>query len=262
MHIIPQKNKLQSLDDSLSSPLKCSVVHDQQPDKLHPEQGDNNIAHQENASTETAKSMVLNDSFLSEKENTDACSRPADDLCTRQTDSRVTGFVPYFSILREVCLNDLTIRELQEAFRATFGCETTVKDKVWLKRRITVGLTNSCDVPSSGCVIKDYTIFVKDGKQVSPNMKGRPEVELQANSLVRDQVIILVNERSSPSSSYYQSQDHQGSSKRLKRVPITNDKLQRNLLSEECMIKRIRKPTKRFIEELSDAVTCDSTGKL
>jgi hypothetical protein len=53
----------------LVSPLKCSVVHDQQPDKLHPEQGDNNIAHQENASTETAKSMVLNDSFLSEKEH-------------------------------------------------------------------------------------------------------------------------------------------------------------------------------------------------
>jgi hypothetical protein len=250
------------LDDSLSSPLKCTIIHEQQPDKFHPEQGDNKIAHQENASTETTKSMVLNDSLIAEKDNTDACSRSPDDSCTRQTDSQVTSYVPDFSILRgEVCLDDLTIRELQEAFRATFGRETTVKDKIWLKRRITMGLTNSCDVLSSGCVVKDYRIIGKDDKQVLPNMKETPEVELQAISLVRDQIMNPVNERSLPSSSYYHSEDQQGSSKRLKRVPITNHEPPRNLLAEQCTIKRIRKPTKRFIEELLDTDARDSTGK-
>ncbi|KAK3159252.1 hypothetical protein QOZ80_2AG0147830 [Eleusine coracana subsp. coracana] len=246
-----EENRLQSLDDS--SPLKCTVVHDQQPDKLHPEQGDNNIAHRPNASTETAKSAVLNDSFIAEKDNGDACSRPVDDSCTRENDSPVASSV-HFSILRgEVCLDDLTIRELQEAFRATFGRQTTVKDKIWLKRRITMGLANSCDVPSSGCVVKDYRVFGKDGKQLDVP---------QAISLVKDQVINPVNERSSPSSSYYQSEEQQGSSKRLKRVPVTNDEPQRNLLDEHCTIKRVRKPTKRFIEELSDNEARDSPEKL
>jgi hypothetical protein len=261
MHIIPQGSRLQSLDDSLSSPLKCTIIHEQQPDKFHPEHGGSKIAHQENASTETAKSMVLNDSLIAEKDNTDACSRPPDDSCTRQTDSQVTSSVPDFPILREVCLDDLTIRELQEAFRATFGRETTAKDKIWLKRRITMGLTNSCDVLSSGCVVKDYRIIGKDDKQMLPNTKETPEVELQAISLVSDQIMNPVNERSSPSSSYYQSEDQQGSSKRLKRVPITNHEPPRNLLAEQCTIKRIRKPTKRFIEELLDTDALDSTGK-
>ncbi|TVU28762.1 hypothetical protein EJB05_20295 [Eragrostis curvula] len=257
-----EESSLHSLDDSLSPPSKCTVVHDQQPDKLHSEQGDNNITPQENTSTETAKSTVLNDSFIAEKDRANACSRPADDTSTGQTDSQVTSSVPDFSILRgEVCLDELTIRELQEAFRATFGRQTTVKDKVWLKRRITMGLMNSCYVPSSGCVVKNYKIFDKDGKEVIPNTEEIPEVELQAISLVKDQVISPVNERNSSSSSYYQSDDQQGFSKRLKRVSITNDE-QGNLLAEQSTIKRIRKPTKRFIEEVSDIETRDSTGKL
>lgn len=33
-------------------------------------------------------------------------------------------------------LDNMSIRELHEAFRSTFGRETSVKDKQWLKRRI------------------------------------------------------------------------------------------------------------------------------
>ncbi|KAF8083547.1 hypothetical protein N665_0766s0007 [Sinapis alba] len=57
---------------------------------------------------------------------------------------------PDFSLVRgEICLNNLPIKALQETFKATFGRETTVKDKTWLKRRITMGLTNSCNVPTT-----------------------------------------------------------------------------------------------------------------
>ncbi|KAF8779978.1 hypothetical protein HU200_002252 [Digitaria exilis] len=259
MHIIAQENRLQLLDDSLSPPRVVSV---QQPDKFLTEQGDSNITQQDNASTETTKSIVLNDSCGAEKDKADACSRPVDDTSTEPSVSGVTGSVPDFSILRgEVCLDDLTIRELQEAFRATFGRQTSVKDKIWLKRRITMGLTNSCDVTSSGCVVKDYRIVGKDGRQDISNIGEIPKIGLQSN-LVRDQGIYPGNERDSPSSSYYQSEDQQGFSKRFKRVPIHNDEPQGNLLAEPCTNKRTRKPTKRYIEELSDNETHDSIGKL
>ncbi|CAN6239261.1 unnamed protein product [Urochloa humidicola] len=258
-----EENRLQPLDDSLSPLSLCTVVHGQQPDKFLIEQEDNNITQQDNASTETTKSTVLNDSCNAEKDKADACSRPLDDTSTEPSVSGVNSSMPDFSILRgEVCLDDLTIRELQEAFRATFGRQTTVKDKIWLKRRITMGLTNSCDVPSSGCVVKDYKIVGKDAKQEMPNMGEIPKIGLQATSLVRDQVIYPGNEGDSPSSSYYHSEDQQGSSKRFKRVPIHNDEPQGNLLADQSTNKRTRKPTKRYIEELSDIETHDSTGKL
>ncbi|PUZ77901.1 hypothetical protein GQ55_1G410000 [Panicum hallii var. hallii] len=262
MHIIAQENRLQSMDDSLSPPSKCSVVHVQQPDKFLTEQGDNSIAQQNNASTETTKSTVLNDSCNAEKDKADACSRPVDDTSTEPSVSGVNSSVPDFSILRgEVRLDDLTIRELQEAFRAIFGRQTTVKDKIWLKRRITMGLTNSCDVPSSGCVVKDYKIVGRDSNKDMPNTGEIPKIGLQATSLVRDQVILPGNEGDSPSSYYYHSEDQQGSSKRFKRVPIHNEEPQ-VILAEQSTNKRIRKPTKRYIEELSDIETHDSTGKL
>ncbi|TKW41856.1 hypothetical protein SEVIR_1G345000v4 [Setaria viridis] len=250
------------LDGSLGPPSNSEVLHGQQPDKFLAEQGDSNIAQQDNASTETTKPIVLNDSCSAEKDKADACSRPVDDTSTEPSVSGVTSYVPDFSILRgEVCLDDLTIRELQEAFRATFGRQTTVKDKIWLKRRITMGLTNSCDVPSSGCVVKDYKIVGKDVRQEVSNTGGIPKIGLQS-TLVRDQVTYPGNEGDSPSSSYYQSEDQQGSSKRFKRVPIHNDEPQGNLLAGQCTNKRTRKPTKRYIEELSDIETHESTGKL
>jgi hypothetical protein len=202
---------------------------------------------------------VLNDSCCAEKDKADACSRPVCDTSTDPSVSGVNSSMPDFSILRgEVCLDDLTIRELQEAFRATFGRQTTVKDKIWLKRRITMGLTNSCNVPSSGCVVKDYKIVGKDAKKDISDMDERDKTGLRATSLV----IYPGNEGDSPSSSYYQSEDQQDSSKRVKRVQIHNDEPQGNLLGEQCTNKRTRKPTKRYIEELSDIETHDSTVKI
>nr|AEV91171.1 MYB-related protein [Triticum aestivum] len=256
-------DRLKPSDDSLDIPSKCTVVHDHKPDKLNTEQGDNNIVHQDNASTETPKSTVLNDSCSAEKEKADACSRSVNNSSTGPSVSGVTSSVPDFSILRgEVCLDNLTIRELQEAFRATFGRETTVKDKLWLKRRITMGLTNSCDVQSSGCVVKDYKIVCKDAKHKLPTIEGLPKVEVEATSLVRFQVLGSGNERDTSSCSYYRSEDQQRSSNRLKGVSTDNDESEGTLQDEQGAAKRLRKPTKRYIEELADTETLDSTGKL
>uniref|UniRef100_A0A6N2KMS3 Uncharacterized protein n=1 Tax=Salix viminalis TaxID=40686 RepID=A0A6N2KMS3_SALVM len=75
---------------------------------------------------------------------------------------------PDFSILKgEICLDNLSIKELHETFKATFGRETTVKDKQWLKRRISMGLTNSCAV-STNFIIKDNK-FAKKGNEEGCN---------------------------------------------------------------------------------------------
>uniref|UniRef100_A0ACD5XBW4 Uncharacterized protein n=1 Tax=Avena sativa TaxID=4498 RepID=A0ACD5XBW4_AVESA len=258
-----EEDRLKPLDVSLDLPLNCIVGHDHGQDKLNTERGDSNIVHQDNASTETTKSTVLNDSCSAEKEKADACSRPVNNSSTGPSVSGVTSSVPDFSILRgEVCLDNLTIRELQEAFRATFGRQTNVKDKLWLKRRITMGLTNSCDVQSSGCVVKDYKIVHDDAKHELPAIEGIPKVEVEATSLVWNQVFGPGNERDAPSCSYYQSEDQQRSSKRLKGPSAEKDETEGTLQYEQGTAKRLRKPTKRYIEQLSDIETCDSTGKL
>ncbi|KAF0931221.1 hypothetical protein E2562_002570 [Oryza meyeriana var. granulata] len=256
-----EEGRLHTLDDSIVLPSNCSAVHDQELDKLDTEQGGNNIAQQDSASTETTKSTVLNE-LSSDKEKADACSKPVNDTSTRQSVSGVTSSVPEFSILRgEVCLDNLTIRELQEAFRATFGRQTTVKDKLWLKRRIAMGLTNSCDVPSSGCIVKDYKVIGMGAKQEIPVVQRIPKMELDA-TLVRDQVMDPGHERDLPSTFSYHSEEQQRLSKRLKRVPTDNDEPQVTIFSEQGTAKRIRKPTKRYIEELSDVETHESTGRL
>ncbi|KAL6550597.1 hypothetical protein OROMI_021085 [Orobanche minor] len=63
-----------------------------------------------------------------------------------------TGLKPDFSLLNgEIDLDNLSVKNLQEAFKATFGRETSVKNKQWLKRRIIMGLTNSCDFSTIEC---------------------------------------------------------------------------------------------------------------
>eukprot|EP00252_Welwitschia_mirabilis_P003938 TRINITY_DN1402_c0_g1_i1.p1 TRINITY_DN1402_c0_g1~~TRINITY_DN1402_c0_g1_i1.p1 ORF type:complete len:716 (-),score=149.08 TRINITY_DN1402_c0_g1_i1:516-2663(-) len=61
----------------------------------------------------------------------------------------VMGKPDHTSMKQDICLDNLSIRELHEAFRRTFGRETSVKDKQWLKRRISLGLHNSPDGSSS-----------------------------------------------------------------------------------------------------------------
>jgi hypothetical protein len=131
---------------------------------------------------------------------------------------------PNFSLLAkdEICLDSLSIRELQEVFHATFGRQTNVKDKSWLKRRITMGLTNSCQVPTSNFVIKDKKIVPKEGG-------AQHEVTTYGSC-----------EAQSP---------HESAKKRM-RTSISNFESSANL-DDGSTAKRMRKPTKRYIEELS-----------
>lgn len=59
------------------------------------------------------------------------------------------------AVNNEICLDNLSIRELHEAFRRTFGRETSVKDKQWLKRRISMGLNSPRDVANNNAVLEN-----------------------------------------------------------------------------------------------------------
>lgn len=59
------------------------------------------------------------------------------------------------AVNNDICLDNLSIRELHEAFRRTFGRETSVKDKQWLKRRISMGLNNPRDVVNNNVVLEN-----------------------------------------------------------------------------------------------------------
>ncbi|KAK4790498.1 hypothetical protein SAY86_017802 [Trapa natans] len=153
---------------------------------------------------------------------------------------------PYFSKLRgEICLDNLSIRELHEAFKATFGRDTTVKDKAWLKRRIMMGLTNSGDVSMTNFTIKDGKVLV------TGNEGNSKEVYAHA---VFSNPLKVVDETKESSAIYgtsYLEDSQVVSLKRLRNHDLVDDYRSDSLNKEELTAKRIRKPTRRYIEELS-----------
>ncbi|KAL0801673.1 hypothetical protein Bca101_056849 [Brassica carinata] len=142
---------------------------------------------------------------------------------------------PDFSLVRgEICLNDLPIKALQETFRATFGRETTVKDKTWLKRRITMGLTKSFVIPTTNLTIKDNKLVGNQDKYNGVSSKDVGD-DVRATSL-----------KDAPSSSADHVNGHSSASGHS--LSINHE----DLSCEERAAKRVRKPTRRYIEELSE----------
>ncbi|TYI59779.1 hypothetical protein E1A91_D10G060900v1 [Gossypium mustelinum] len=157
---------------------------------------------------------------------------------------------PDFSKLKgEICLDNLSIKELHEVFKATFGRDTTVKDKLWLKRRIAMGLTNSCDVSATTFVIKDNKLVKKDNEDGFNNVNLGAGKEVEYNE-------DLLNNLSS------QIDDHQTTSEvRLGNNVVENNFASEDLAADQRAAKRVRKPTKRYIEELSEAESKEYSGR-
>ncbi|KAK4784495.1 hypothetical protein SAY86_018863 [Trapa natans] len=163
---------------------------------------------------------------------------------------------PDFSKLKgEICLDNLSIRELHETFKATFGRDTSVKDKSWLKRRIMMGLTNSCDVSMS-----NFTI--KDGKVLVTGNEGNSK-EVYAHAIFSDPLNVFdeTKESSAIYSTSHQEDSQVVSLKRLRSHDLVDSYRSDSLNQEELTAKRVRKPTRRYIEELSE-VESQGRGRL
>ncbi|XP_065866820.1 uncharacterized protein [Euphorbia lathyris] len=230
---------------------QCTDQHDKLPDideKLQSE-----IPLQE---TDPSLSRSMRESHMHQFGNIVECPNPPEKLTVSGSliSSTVTSSHPDFSLLRgEICLDNLSIKELHETFKATFGRETTVKDKQWLKRRIAMGLTNSCDVSTTTFIIKDNKL-VKTAKEdcitedvavandpVMSTAEGtQEEAQVSHGSQLEDHQV--VSDKRNYSLCYYSgSEDNQ---------------------EEQRVAKRVRKPTKRYIEELSEVEDKESSSRL
>ncbi|GFP85719.1 telomere repeat-binding protein 6 [Phtheirospermum japonicum] len=156
-----------------------------------------------------------------------------------------TGLKPDFSLLNgEINLENLTVKDLQETFKATFGRETSVKDKQWLKRRIIMGLTNSCDFSTTAFVIIDNRVVKKDTEETCKTADCSVLVDCVITSAVES------HERSNCNDE--QNETH----------AIEENCESKDADTGERPAKRVRKPTKRFIEEHSEGESRDSGEKI
>ncbi|KAI3463231.1 hypothetical protein Pfo_019894 [Paulownia fortunei] len=189
----------------------------------------------------------------------EGCSKLLGGLDESKTSSSAigSGLKPDFSLLNgEIHLDNLSVKDLQETFKATFGRETSVKDKQWLKRRIIMGLTNSCDFSTTTFVIIDNTVV----------KKGKEETCKSADcSVLVDCVVTSATEiHESPSTCHDKQNDIHSIANGIK---IQSSTFQDNCGSkdadtEQRPAKRVRKPTKRYIEELSEGESRDSGAKI
>lgn len=154
----------------------------------------------------------------------------------------------------EICLDNLTVKDLQETFKATFGRETSVKDKQWLKRRISMGLTNSCDFSTTTFIIEDNKVVKKTKGEISKSSAGSEDLADEISTetggglsdIHDDQINLLSNvdaKKPEGSSTAYNSVNEETS-------------------AERKTTKRVRKPTKRYIEEISEGELRESNGRM
>ncbi|KAJ4953140.1 hypothetical protein NE237_029972 [Protea cynaroides] len=183
----------------------------------------------------------------------ETCSKPKDGSMDNGSSAISNGLKHEFSGLKgDICLDNLTTKELHETFKATFGRETSVKDKMWLKRRIAMGLTNSCDISTTTFIIRDKTL-VRNVEESGRDADG---------SVNMGQNVVKDNSEESPSNPTTQMEDWKlVSDKRLRKPKVEYDcKLEDNQ-TEQRALKRVRKPTRRYIEEISEVEFQECTGR-
>ncbi|KAJ1407114.1 SANT/Myb domain [Sesbania bispinosa] len=245
---VKQEEKLRL---SCESPVHSHVNIDSQcsADKFPPVDGkvQSGTPYQEIPSIASS----LNYSHSNQSGSIDQCSRPSEGVIESGLSASVvySALKPDFSMIDgEICLDKLSIRELHELFKVTFGRETTVKDKQWLKRRIAMSLTNSCDVSATTFIVKDNKIVRKCVEDSAGNVNaaaaisveniaGEEDVQFKDSSAVEgcgiedNQVVSEIGLKN-------HNMDHESGGEEHQR--------------EQRAAKRIRKPTKRYIEELSE----------
>ncbi|KAH8514255.1 hypothetical protein H0E87_007187 [Populus deltoides] len=204
---------------------------------------------------ETVPSLApsLSESHFNQSGSFGECSHSSDKLVAGGSTLSVVTTKPDFSKLKgEICLDNLSIKELHETFKATFGRETTVKDKQWLKRRISMGLTNSCDVSVTSFIIKDNKLVKKGNGEISNCMDGSYAEDLP-----------IGNQKDLPTSLVSQLDYHQVvPEKRLENPNLDDNSGSDDHQTEQRAAKRARRPTKRYIEELSEVESKESNGRL
>ncbi|XP_068479763.1 uncharacterized protein [Phaseolus vulgaris] len=203
----------------------------------------------------------LNYTHSNQSGSMDQCSRPSEGVIESGSSASAihSNLKPDLSMSDgEICLDKLSIRELHELFKVTFGRETTVKDKQWLKRRIAMSLTNSCDVSATNFIIKDNQIVRKFVEESSGNMNISSLISSENMTEEED-----INLKDSSAVNACGIDDNQVISEIRLRNQNTEYGLEdENNETEQRAAKRIRRPTKRYIEELSENESREQNPRL
>ncbi|KAH6781270.1 hypothetical protein C2S51_006563 [Perilla frutescens var. frutescens] len=168
-----------------------------------------------------------------------------------------TDFKPDFSLLNgEIHLDSLSVKDLQEVFQATFGRKTSVKDKQWLKRRIIMGLTNSCDFSTTTLVMVDNRVVKKGKDETSQSIDSTVLVDCVVTSAIEaDESLTASDDKQIEIQPIGNATGIQSS--------ITQDNCESNDTdTEQRPVKRVRKPTRRYIEELSEGESRESGAQI
>lgn len=199
------------------------------------------------------------DASVCQSGSLDECSIQIDGSNKAETSTSPvdTDFRPDFSLLNgEINLDILSVKDLQKTFHATFGRKTDVKDKQWLKRRIIMGLTNSYDFSTTTLVMIDDRVVKKGKDENSQSMDGSVLVDCLVTSAMETD--------ESPTTSH---------DKQIEIRPIDNATIIQSSISQEYFeshdtdteqrpVKRVRKPTRRYIEEISEGESRDSGAQI
>ncbi|XP_057733545.1 uncharacterized protein LOC130948717 isoform X2 [Arachis stenosperma] len=231
---------------SCESPVPSRVKKDDQcsDDKaVTVENNQSDGPHQEIPSLASS----LNYTHSNQSGSVDQCSRPSEGVIESGSSASAvySALKSNFSMFDgEICLDKLSIRELHELFKVTFGRETTVKDKQWLKRRIAMSLTNSRDVSATTFIIKDNKI-VRKCEDSSGNGDAEDVISMENAPVEAD-----VNLKDSSALDGCGTEDNQV----VFETKLGKHDMEHGLGGEDHQraAKRIRKPTKRYIEELSE----------
>lgn len=204
---------------------------------------------------ETPIASSLNYSHSNQSGSIDQCSRPEGVVESVSAASVVYSTCKSdFSMTEgEICLDKLSIKEFHELFKVTFGRETTVKDKHWLKKRISMSLTNSCDVSATNFIVKDNKVTRKCKK--SPADMNAAALISAENIAGEEDVNYKVEDCG--------IEDNQVASEtRPNNLNMAHDLGGEDHQREQRAAKRIRKPTKRYIEELSESESREYNPRL
>lgn len=162
---------------------------------------------------------------------------------------------PDFSMLKgEICLDNLSIKDLQETFKATFGRETSVKDKQWLKRRIAMGLTNSCDFSTTTFIIEDNRVVKMFKGETSKSSAASEDLIAEAGNQTSGGLTDVCDKEINVHSD--------SDAKRPESSLLECNSVGEDPNVEQRVAKRVRKPTKRYIEEISEGESRESSGRM
>ncbi|PIA37291.1 hypothetical protein AQUCO_03000113v1 [Aquilegia coerulea] len=137
-------------------------------------------------------------------------------------------------------LDKMTMRELQKTFKSTFGRETSVKNKPWLKRHILFGLQSGSCLLESGISFKDNAgNLISTSSEDSP---GRVYCSITSGLSNKNKRVGRVVKSRGDVSRY---------------EPLSSGEI-----GASQTHKRLRRPTQRYIEELSNLKSRSCSGRL